>query len=193
MEPFIAHRLTNGEKDCITHGKIPHQRLNAKRARESLLLFKEIMDKHKAKFWLMYGTLLGAIRDGDFIKWDRDIDLGSFESDAEKRWPAILELIDNGFNVLRTDPVGNTVQFLREDTEIDLASYEPYTRRGHDMWRWSRFVEPHDYFTGFEEIDFLGTKFLIPEKWEMFLRDHYKGDIWKTPNPRCKHGKLYRI
>ena len=193
MEPFVARRLTNGEKDVLTHKRIGYYQLNYEDAKECLLIIKDIFDRHDVKFWLIYGTLLGAIRDGDLIPWDRDIDIGTFESDAEKRWPAILEMLDNGFKVLRTNSFGNSVQFIRGREQVDMSSYEPYMRNGRRLWRWGRFFEPNDYFTGFREVPFLGTTFLVPEHAEKFLCDHYRGDEWKNPNPKCKHGKLWRV
>ena len=48
-------------------------------ARENLLLFKDIVSKHHIPFGLIAGTLLGAIREHDFIEHDEDVDLFLFE------------------------------------------------------------------------------------------------------------------
>jgi len=58
--------------------------LNKKIAEENLKLFKQIADKYNLKLILAYGTLLGAIREGDFITHDYDIDLMIFKEDIEK-------------------------------------------------------------------------------------------------------------
>ncbi|MFC2019171.1 LicD family protein [Chloroflexota bacterium] len=42
---------------------------------------KEILDKHGIEFWLECGTLLGALRNGKFIPWDDDIDIGAWRND----------------------------------------------------------------------------------------------------------------
>lgn len=35
-------------------------------------------------YWLDYGTLLAAVRDGELIPWDHDADIGYFASDSMK-------------------------------------------------------------------------------------------------------------
>lgn len=58
-------------------------------AKENLLLLKGILDKHNLKFLLSFGTLLGAVREHDFISHDEDIDLIMFKRDL----PSFLSLL----------------------------------------------------------------------------------------------------
>lgn len=43
---------------------------------------KEILDDHDIEYWLDQGTLLGAVRDGKFIPWDHDVDLGTWQENV---------------------------------------------------------------------------------------------------------------
>ena len=49
--------------------------IDKKKAKENLSLLKRICNEHNLDFILFYGTLLGAIREHDFISHDEDIDI----------------------------------------------------------------------------------------------------------------------
>lgn len=50
---------------------------------ESLRIFRDFCDKHGLKYYLSFGTLLGAVRHKGFIPWDDDIDVLMPRSDYQ--------------------------------------------------------------------------------------------------------------
>ena len=50
--------------------------MNGQEAQVALHGIHEIFRRHSLTAWLDCGTLLGAVREGTFIPWDNDIDLG---------------------------------------------------------------------------------------------------------------------
>lgn len=60
---------------------------------------KEIFDKLGIKYWLDWGTLLGAMRNGKIIEWDTDIDLGTMSDSLKKIISAFPELERRRFDV----------------------------------------------------------------------------------------------
>lgn len=51
---------------------------------EILVKFRDFCDKHNLTYYLIYGTLLGAIRHKGFIPWDDDIDVGMPREDYDR-------------------------------------------------------------------------------------------------------------
>ncbi|NXS12245.1 FKRP protein, partial [Neodrepanis coruscans] len=50
------------------------------------------LEKAGVRYWLEGGSLLGAVRSGDIIPWDYDVDLGIYREDLAKcRWLAAAQ------------------------------------------------------------------------------------------------------
>ena len=52
---------------------------------------KSLLDGSGVVYWLDWGTLLGAVRNGKMIEWDHDIDLGTMATNWKKLTPLFPE------------------------------------------------------------------------------------------------------
>jgi len=190
MSPSIARRLTHGAHDRLQPRRLRLKPLDRDAARESLLLLKEVMDRRGIKFWLIYGTLLGAVRDKNFIAGDNDIDLGFYFDDVEEIYKALLELQTLDFDIFRVTADSTYVQVRRNGVYIDMALW---SQQHETMWRCGEYYEPNNFFSDLVDWPFLDTTFLVPREYEEYLRVHYYGDKWKTPDPSCKRAKMFMV
>ncbi len=149
-------------------------------AKLALLLFADIMADH-CPFFLIDGTLLGAVRDGGFITYDTDIDVGVWSEDFQQ--PALDALTENGFRVRRQigpNDRGLSVSLVWKNIYIDVF---PFTRGEYfstDMKMPKIHLRTRLRPFGLAPIEFLGHHFLAPDPPEQYLEDGY-GPDWRTP------------
>ena len=86
--------------------------------------FLEILKKQKIDFFLLGGTLLGAVRQESFAGRPSDIDLGIRREDLQKFIDAFPLLIKSGVKNIKEDKEGNRIQILFPCLLMDIAIYE---------------------------------------------------------------------
>ena len=89
---------------------------------------KRICELHNLQYFLIAGTLIGAIRHKGFIPWDDDIDIGMMRSDYEKFIEYCKTDLDKEHFFLQTP-----------DTEKDSADFELARIRLNN----TKFIETH--------------------------------------------------
>ena len=67
---------------------------------ENMRLFSEICDKHQLRYYLVGGSMLGAIRHHGFIPWDDDMDVGMPRPDYEKLLLIASDELPEGYSFL---------------------------------------------------------------------------------------------
>ncbi|MDE6475094.1 MAG: LicD family protein [Clostridia bacterium] len=65
---------------------------------EMAKVFHQFCVSHNLKYYMLGGTLLGAVRHGGFIPWDDDMDFGMPREDYEKML-SLRHKIDDGFSL----------------------------------------------------------------------------------------------
>lgn len=151
-------------------------------------------------FFLVFGTLLGAIRENNFISNDLDIDVGVF-SDVD------FEKLDNslgkyGFVKQRQIDIysknnetnGFEMTYAKDLVSIDIFIFyqvnqanEYYTHafmegdRSGNFMLYKKVMRIPFPISGLKDYVFINNKVSIPENYTSFLESHY-GKDFMTPN-----------
>lgn len=160
---------------------------------ETLILLKEILDNLGIEFWLDTSTLLGAIREKNFIQGDNDLGIGielkNYSIQLEK------ELEKNGIILIREFSIDNKKYGLEQTyifkgVEIDIF----YHTRTENITKYHSFIynkkNPTEYivkeaifpFKGLTELKFLGEYFKVPKNYIEYTEVKY-GKDYMNPNP----------
>jgi hypothetical protein len=135
--------------------------------------------------FLMWGTLLGCVREGELLRHDRDIDLGIVAADFAKKDALVAAMRRRGYEV--TSDKGYKFRFARpnHDLRLDVDVFYNWQgmmvcASGHSDGTLLGESFSADAFDRLREITFLGDlKVLIPDAPESVLETIY-GD-WRTP------------
>lgn len=147
---------------------------------------RALKDKGLQPF-LISGSLLGCMRDGQIMPHDKDLDMGliGWESQFDLA-QAILGLGCFDINLKR----------LKGEALFLISAIDQRTNIAVDFFMFhdkgDHFLHGIDYQYGFTqnfrfskfnliETDFLGEKFYIPDQWSRMLEENYGN--WQTPEP----------
>lgn len=170
-----------------------------------LQIFHLIATKHNIRYWLSYGTLLGAARHKGFIPWDHDVDIEMPLQDYIKFFKVESKELphDIFFQNSKTDvylqlakPPGVTLPFHHEIGYYtsplnhrlrDRASCYGYCLLydcdWHDGLMIDLFVserETKDVFP-LGEMEFEGFVFPVPKNWSGILQETYGNEALEIP------------
>jgi hypothetical protein len=160
------------------------------------------------KFRLSEGTALGALRNGTFISWDDDVDIGLWHSDRVAfEQHALPRLQTVGFSVSeverqRCGRPAFFVALLRKGEKIDLdfvgenmdckansSINEAAACRSQDWGNSCKFTckavcdDLLPFLSELAPLNFAGVEFMCPQAGYM---QYLYGDDWREPRPRHK-------
>lgn len=130
------------------------------------------------KYYLSGGTLLGAARDGDFIRWDWDVEVSVRSEEARPMIGMIVQGLEGAR--FRTRGVDESMGNLKVVAERDGAVFEirGYRRRG-DLRERRDFRTKDHFFRETSFIELRGRRYPCLGPLDDYLTDRY-GD-WRTP------------
>ncbi|WP_418179600.1 LicD family protein [Aliarcobacter lanthieri] len=142
--------------------------------KENLLIFKQIMDNNNIPFGLIFGTLLGAVRENNFIKYDEDVDIFLLDELREYILEILFEFEKFGFQVARYSD--SLLSLIRNNDYIDIYFFKEISSNRRCM----NYIYPSYYFSKLIKYNFLDTEFYISKEYLKFLEEIY-GKDWHIP------------
>lgn len=169
------------------------QTINKEQSFKNLKSLKTILDSRSIHWGLAFGSLLGAVREHDFIDWDEDIDIYVLAEEEDLFKDSLWDLRDAGFELIRYERRG-LYSIRRNGEYIDIYVLVKID----DELRYTRGSEYifEKYLKDQQWIDFKGIQVNIPREYDEYLSLEY-GD-WRKPvrffNPEMSRiKKLFAI
>ena len=151
-------------------------------AERVLLEVRQLLNDTDIIFFLRHGTCLGAVRDGELIPWDDDIDIGSIigmhNLDEQSIFQGVDEFKRAGFQVkvLKTGfHIG--VELSKNGIPVDWTCYRVL---GKSIFQYPGVKIPVQIYENLGTVCLLGEPFSVPNPPEEYLTLKY-GPSWRVP------------
>lgn len=151
-----------------------------------------LFEKHNIRYWLAYGTLLGAVRNKQIIPWDEDIDIGVMLGDTPRILPLTLEFFRAGYpikvSVLNDGRVCaiSVYYSLINELHIDISPYVTF-RKGRSIkgvaFPGCTTLVKNILVANLITIELNGKMYKAPRNPEHILEGFY-GTDWQRPKAK---------
>ncbi len=184
-----AFRSGNQEKVVLFWGK-KYEELKNKRnfsykskttfsiydAERALRDLKKIFDSNNVPFFLVSGTLLGCIREGQLLGHDKDIDLGVWDTFSAEQLIRMIRLAGCFFIL------PNSTEDLVVVRHLNGISIDIFIHRKVDGYIYHSGVKCVWRNTSFtlQNYLFLNELYSIPDNYNLYLEENYGYD-WRIP------------
>ncbi len=160
------------KEEELYHGR---KKIGKIQSKKNLLTFKKVLEANGLNFGLLYGTLLGAVRESDFITHDEDVDVFMLNEDKSKLLDLLFELRDKGLRVVRYN--GSLLSLMGGDDYIDVYFF----KKKYFLYRECDILIHRSYYFEFtDKIEFLDSEFFVPQYHMKFIENIY-GKDWNVP------------
>lgn len=156
-----------------------------------------ILSINNIKHWLMYGTLLGAVRQGDIIPYDYDFDLGAHVEDVDKLLALSEQLDYDGYKFERSFVYDNStnknlwkvslkiyykripmgdIYLYKKCGDGLMRRYDPIT----GMYFWPKGTFPSWFIDDLATVKVRNGVYPMPRDAKILL-EYFYGKTWRTP------------
>lgn len=103
---------------------------------EIMKLFVKICEKHKLRYAMIGGTMLGAVRHKGFIPWDDDIDVGMPREDYEKLLTIVRDELPEHYDFLNYKQNPEYLRYFSRivDTRVEVTNASYAQTRVEHAW-----------------------------------------------------------
>lgn len=167
--------------------------MDKQKAIQNLKEITIILTRNNVRNFLVYGSCLGAVREGNIIDHDLDTDLGIMAEDW--KFDILRQFFEAGYeirNIYGMFSYGCEIYLRKNGIKTDLMFFYKDEKKG-EYWNciWDnncvngevdkiKHVYPESLFNDFSMSSLDGNKFNVPMAVENYLHLVY-GPNWKTP------------
>lgn len=153
--------------------------------KEILIVLNEISSENNVKYWLEFGTLLGKIRENNFIDYDVNFNIGIMQEELNPNF--IIELEKNKFKRIDSLSLDGKLKYLKyifKEIEIEIFLFE---RNNNKVICYSPSKNKDEIVynvlsdTTLREVNFMGVNTRIPRNSIKRLIEIY-GHNYNIPN-----------
>jgi hypothetical protein len=145
---------------------------------ELAAFLSDLLTRNGIVHWLDYGTLLGAVRNGEFIPWDQDVDFSIHARDRFRLLDLGPEITAAGY---RFDP--NTLEVYYGRFNYNHADFWLWQDDGEQLTLGELESFPKHYVETLTEVTLCGKTFPSPTPVHRFLAEQRYGEDYMTPKP----------
>jgi phosphorylcholine metabolism protein LicD len=178
------------EEVKLVHGR---KKMDLEIARENLKIFVSVIEKTEIIYGIFFGTLLGAIREKNFIAHDDDTDIYILSEEREKFLKLLFQFEIQGLKLVRIE--SDMISLMRKDEYIDIYFFKLKYKFG--IWKVRVFTNEYEYAAGNLENPikqyFLGINIAMPNNPQKVIKKIY-GKNWRIPikNAPSKPNTIYK-
>ena len=153
----------------------------------------DLFDNNGIKYWMDFGTLLGAVRENGILMWDKDADLGVLKKDESKIQGLFKKIKKDGYDIDKPwDGIYKVYYSPQNRNYIDLFTWDKWPMQQSKKEQWKRacmhnalHLNHKKFFPSYfiEEtvlVNFNGKQMRAPRDTEKFLELRFGRD-WRIP------------